>query len=294
VLVHVSLAGICETDLQIIRGYMGFEGVLGHEFVGVAETGIYRGQRVVGEVNCGCRECEQCLAGLSGHCPHRTVLGILNRDGAFAEFLQLPEANLHRVPDEVSTRAAVFTEPLAAAFQLGEQVRLSPGLRTLVIGDGRLGNLCAQVLKLHGCHVLVIGKHERKLSVLEHLGIRTQLLTDTKLNRVADLVVDCTGSATGLPLALELVKPRGTIVLKTTVAAEHRLSMAPVVIDELRIIGSRCGPFSRALEALRNREVEVEALIEAVYPFDRALEALDRARNTPALKVLLAAHSEAE
>ena len=286
-LVRVLLSGICETDLQIVRGYMNFEGILGHEFVGIAETGPLRGQRVVGEINCPCQQCEMCRAGLPGHCPERSVLGILNRDGAFAEFLQLPDGNLHAVPDEVPTRVAVFTEPLAAAFQIAEQVRLSSDLRTIVLGDGRLGILCAQVLRIHGCHVTVVGKHAHKLAVVERLGIPTQLLSETPLQRTADLVVDATGGATGLPLALELVKPRGTIVLKTTIAAEHRLTLAPVVIDEVRIIGSRCGPFPRALEALKRHEIEVEPLIEAVYSLSEGIEAFERARTTPALKILL-------
>lgn len=286
-LIRVLMAGICETDLQIVRGYMSFEGVLGHEFVGVAESGPLRGQRVVGEINCACQQCETCRAGLPGHCPQRTVLGILSRDGAFADFLQLPDGNLHVVPDEIPTREAVFTEPLAAAFQIAEQVRLSGDLRTIVLGDGRLGILCAQVLRVHGCHVTLIGKHAEKLAVVERLGIPTQLLDEVLPRHTADLVVDATGGATGLPLALELVKPRGTVVLKTTIAAEHRLTLAPVVIDEVRIIGSRCGPFPRALEALKNHEVDVEPLIEAVYPLAQAIEAFDRARTTPALKILL-------
>lgn len=286
-LVRVVLAGICETDMQIVKGYMSFEGVLGHEFVGVAESGPLRGQRVVGEINCACQACETCLAGLPGHCPHRSVLGILNRDGAFAEFLQLPDDNLHAVPEDLPTRWAVFTEPVAAAFQVPEQVRLAADVRAYVLGDGRLGNLCAQVLRLHGCHVTVVGKHATKLAVLERMGIPTQLLSETPLRRVADLVVDATGSARGLPLALELVRPRGTVVLKTTIAAEHRLTLAPIVIDEIRVVGSRCGPFPRALEALRKREIDVEPLIHAVYPLRDALDAFERAGQAPALKVLL-------
>jgi threonine dehydrogenase-like Zn-dependent dehydrogenase len=288
VLIRVLGAGICETDLQLVRGYMGFRGVLGHEFVGVVETGAWRGRRVVGEINCSCGTCAECRNGLQNHCPHRTVLGILNRDGAFADFVSLPLENLHPVPESVSDVDAVFTEPLAAAFQIPAQIALQSEQEVIVLGDGRLGNLCAQVLKLSGCRVTVVGKHERKLALVARLGISSVALDDLEVRRCADLVIDCTGSPTGLPLALRLVRPRGTIVLKTTVAGEQTLALAPIVIDEVTIVGSRCGPFERALQALERREIDVSSLVDGVLPLEQAVSALDRARTEPVFKLLLA------
>ena len=285
--VRVLCAGICETDLQLQRGYMGFQGVLGHEFVGIPLDGVFRGQRVVGEINCPCHACKLCLSGLSNHCPERTVLGILGRDGAFADVLCLPEANLHPVPDQVDTHAAVFTEPLAAAFQIPEQVALDAATRVIVLGDGRLGNLCAQVLSLHGCQVLVVGKHPAKLERLGRLGIRTQLLEAAEPARQADVVVDCTGSAAGFETAQRFLRPRGTLVLKTTVAGVQTLPLAPLVIDKITVIGSRCGPFPPALAALQRREVEVRSLIDAVHPLALGSAALREAGASGRMKVLL-------
>jgi threonine dehydrogenase-like Zn-dependent dehydrogenase len=256
--------------------------------VGVAETGPWCGRRVVGEINCVCGTCRDCRGGRRNHCPNRTVLGIVKRDGAFADFVRLPQENLHLVPDDVSDTDAVFAEPLAAAFRIGEQIPLVAGQVAIVLGDGRLGNLCAQVLRLADCRVTVVGKHERKLTVLSQLGIATAKLDDFRERRCSDLVVDCTGSPSGLPLALEVVRPRGTIVLKTTVAGEQTLALAPVVIDEVTIVGSRCGPFGRALEALARREVDVAALCDGVAPLEEGVAALDRARSKPVLKLLLA------
>ena len=289
VMVRVLRAGICETDLQLIRGYMGFRGVLGHEFVGVAEAGAYIGRRVVGEINCSCWQCATCLAGRPTHCPNRTTLGIDRHDGAFADFIAVPERNLHVVPDSVPTDAAVFTEPLAAAFQIPAQLPVNRTDRVVVLGDGRLGNLCAQVLAGISDRVIVIGKHPEKLALLQALGIETALLGDLQAGDGggADLVVDCTGSETGLPTALRLVRPRGTIVLKTTVAGTQTLAWAPFVIDEVTLIGSRCGPFDRALEALERGEVSVKPLISERYDLSKGVEALDRARAKAVLKVLL-------
>jgi len=286
VLVRVMKAGLCETDLQLIRGYMGFRGVLGHEFVGIAESGQFRGQRVVGEINCACRQCDTCRAGLMTHCPHRSVLGILNHDGAFAEFVSVPEVNLHAVPDSVSTEHAVFTEPLAAAFQILEQIPIDKSQRVIVLGDGRLGNLCAQVLSATGCHLTVLGKHTRKLSLLARRGIDTALVNDVLFEREADVVVDCTGSAGGFQVAVKLLKPRGTLVLKTTVAGTPPLSLAPLVIDEITVIGSRCGPFVPALRALKEQRVDVDSLIEGTYSLNNAIAAFERATSTPTLKLL--------
>ncbi len=287
VLVRVLRAGICETDLQLIRGYMGFRGVLGHEFVGIAESGPFAGRRVVGEINCSCWRCETCLAGRPTHCPHRSVIGILNHDGAFADFVAVPQRNLHVVPDSVATDLAVFTEPLAAAFQIPAQLPLRREDRVVVLGDGRLGNLCAQVLASLCDRVLVIGKHTAKLAILRKLGLETCLLEDRPRERLADVVVDCTGSESGLPTALELVRPRGTVVLKTTVAGTQSMPWAPIVIDEVRIVGSRCGPFDRALAALERGEVQVQPLISDRFKLSNGLAALERAQSKDALKILL-------
>ncbi|HEX6974620.1 MAG TPA: alcohol dehydrogenase catalytic domain-containing protein [Vicinamibacterales bacterium] len=289
VLVRALRAGICETDLQLIRGYHGgFTGILGHEFVGIAQSGVHAGRRVVGEINCSCWKCPACLAGRHGHCPTRTVIGILRRDGAFADLIALPERNLHAVPDEIDTDIAVFTEPLAAAFQIPSQIAISRADRIVVLGDGRLGNLCAQVLASLSDRVTVIGKHAEKLALLDALGIQTQLLSGVAdPERTADIVVDCTGSPTGLETAVRLVRPRGTIVLKTTVAAEHTLSLASVVVDEITIVGSRCGPFDRALQALAAGLIQVKPLISERFDLDDGVRALARASEKGVLKVLL-------
>ena len=287
VLVRVLTAGVCETDLQLIRGYMGFRGVLGHEFVGVAETGPFAGRRVVGEINCACRHCNLCRMGLVTHCANRTVLGILQHDGAFAEMIAVPQANLHVVPDDMPTDVAVFTEPVAAAFQIPAQIPIRRGDRIVVLGDGRLGNVCAQVLAGLSEDVLVVGKHPEKLSLLSSLGLRTTLLADAPRDRGADIVVDCTGSESGLPAALTMVRPRGTIVLKTTVAGEQTLAWAPFVIDEITLVGSRCGPFDQALKALAEGRVTVAPLISERFELARGVEALEHARTKPVLKVLL-------
>ena len=287
VLVQVLCAGICETDLQLIRGYMGFRGVLGHEFVGVPEDGPYAGRRVVGEINCSCWQCDTCLAGRPTHCPNRTTIGIVNHDGAFADFIAIPQRNLHLVPDSVTTDAAVFTEPLAAAFQIPAQLPLNRTDRVVVLGDGRLGNLCAQVLAERCDRLLVVGKHPEKLALLRSLGIATALLADLPADRLADIVVDCTGSETGLPTALTLVRPRGTIVLKTTMAGSQQLPWAPIVIDEVTIVGSRCGPFDRALEALAAGRTSVLPLISGRFDLSSGVEALEAAKRRGVLKVLL-------
>ncbi|MFN5198947.1 MAG: MDR/zinc-dependent alcohol dehydrogenase-like family protein [Planctomyces sp.] len=286
ILVDVLQAGICETDLQLCQGYMGFQGILGHEFVGIARTGQFAGQRVVGEINCPCHHCDTCRRGLISHCPHRTVVGILNHDGAFADTVLIPESGLHAVPDSISTETAVFVEPLAAACRIPQQIAMD-GQRVTVLGDGRLGNLCAQVLRHHGCHVHVIGKHPTKLNLLRELGINSSLLADLSPDRSSDIVVDCTGSPTGLTTALQLVRPCGTIVLKTTVAATQTLHMAPFVIDEITLLGSRCGPFTDALQLLANGAITVAPLLSASYPLEDAEIAFTHAARKDTLKVLL-------
>ena len=286
-LVRVVRAGVCETDLQLIKGYMGFRGVLGHEFVGVAESGPFVGRRVVGEINCACGHCETCRSGLNTHCPHRTVLGILGHDGAFADLIAVPQRNLHLVPDALSDDVAVFTEPVAAACQIAMQVTVRPDDRVVVLGDGRLGNLCAQVLARLSRRTLVVGKHEEKLALLLSMGIDAARLSDPLDERSADIVVDCTGSETGLPTALKLVRPRGTIVLKTTVAGVQTMAWAPFVIDEVTLVGSRCGPFDQALLALERGHVQVQPLISDRFTLSRGIDALARAQTNPVLKVLL-------
>jgi threonine dehydrogenase-like Zn-dependent dehydrogenase len=288
VLVKVNLAGICATDLQIFQGYMGFCGVPGHEFVGSVSEGPrdILGKRVVGEINFGCGRCENCARGLSRHCPNRSVMGILNADGAFAEYVAVPAANLHLVPDKVSDEEAVFTEPLAAAFEILEQVQLDPGDQVLVLGDGKLGNLCAQVLRLTGASVTALGKHEEKLKLIKRAGIRTILLADWQ-PRHFDVVVEATGSASGLELALGAVRPRGTLIFKSTIAGNHDVSLASIVINEITVVGSRCGLFPPALEALEQKSVSVMPLIEKIYPLNEGIEAVGHAARPGTKKILL-------
>jgi threonine dehydrogenase-like Zn-dependent dehydrogenase len=286
--VKVRLAGICSTDLQILKGYMNFRGIPGHEFVGsVTEgPGDIAGKRVVGEINFGCGQCEFCARDLSRHCPNRSVMGILKADGAFAEYVSVPIANLHVVPDSISDEEAVFTEPLAAACEILTQIQLNPGDEVLVLGDGKLGNLCAQVLRLTGAKITALGKHPEKLALIKKLGVRTLLLDDWKL-RAFDVVVEATGSASGLELALNALRPRGTLVLKSTIAGEHQLSLAPLVINEITVIGSRCGLFTLALEALEEKTVSVTPLIEKVYPLREGIEAVTHAAESGTRKILL-------
>lgn len=287
VLVRVLRAGICETDLQLMRGYRPFRGVLGHEFVGIALGGACEGRRVAGEINCSCWSCDTCRAGRANHCPHRTVIGIVDHDGAFADLIAVPERNLHPIPDGVETDAAVFTEPLAAAFRIQEQLTIRRQDRVVVLGDGRLGNLCAQVLAGVTNHLLVVGKHPEKLAILRSVGIDTCALDERPTDRTADIVVDCTGSPSGLPTALSLVRPRGTIVLKTTIAGEHSLAPWPIVVDEVTIVGSRCGPFAPALAALASGAVDVRPLVSERFDLSDGIRALSRAGEPGVLKVLL-------
>jgi threonine dehydrogenase-like Zn-dependent dehydrogenase len=303
-LIRVLLIGICNTDLEIVKGYMGFQGVLGHEFVGVVEEiygdvaqGRYehlRGKRVVGEINAACSrsDCFYCQRGMPTQCPERTTLGILNRDGAFAEYLRLPVENLHVVPEHVRDEEAVFVEPLAANFEMLEQVHLKPTESVVILGDGKMGQLAAQVLTLSGCEVAMIGKHEEKLALVKKRGVHTYLLDNTQNfvlehGRWVDVVVECSGSAQGLEMALRLTRPRGTLILKSTVAASSTLNLAPIVIDEIRVQGSRCGPFAPALRALSQRLVDVRPLISARYTLDEGLDAFERAAQNGVLKVLV-------
>lgn len=280
---RVRFAGICDTDLQLARGYMGFRGILGHEFVAEDESG----RRVTAEINQPCWGCATCAAGRPGHCPSRTVLGISGRDGAMAEEVWVDPRTIHAIPDGVGDEEAVFVEPLAAAYRVSEQVELGGGTRVAVLGDGKLGALCAWVARAEGARVCWIGKHPEKLAIAGE-GIET-LTTDGAAGRRKgfDVVIEATGSTGGLEAATELARPTGTVVLKTTVAEPHRLSLAPVVIDELRVLGSRCGPFPRAIEALASGAVDVRPLIEAVYPLSSGEEAFARAARRGARKILL-------
>jgi threonine dehydrogenase-like Zn-dependent dehydrogenase len=285
VVLRVRMAGICDTDLQLARGYMGFRGVLGHEFAGEAADG----RRVTAEINNACHACPTCAAGRPGHCPNRTVLGIVAHDGAMADLVAVPGRNLHAIPDAIDDREAVFIEPLAAAYRIAEQLPLGPDVRAAVLGDGKLGLLCAWVLRDAGARVRLVGKHPEKLARAGE-GVATTLLDEAgALGRPFDLVVEATGSPTGLATALGLVRPCGTVVLKTTVAGPHEVNLAPAVVDEVRVIGSRCGPFPRAIEALRDRRIDVRPLIEREFPLDEAEAAFAAASARGARKVLLRA-----
>ena len=287
-LVRVLHAGICNTDIELTRGYYPFAGIPGHEFVGVVEQGPVAliGHRVVGEINAVCGTCRACLAGRRTHCERRTVLGIVSRHGAFADYLILPAENLHPVPDAVSSDAAVFTEPLAAALEIQEQVPIDPRDRVLVIGDGKLGQLVAQTLALTGCALLVVGRHDAKLAVLAARGIETGR-ADRATRGAFDMAVECTGNPEGFAVAQRAVRPRGTVVLKSTYAGALTLDASAVVVHELTLVGSRCGPFAPALRLLAERRVDVEPLIHARYPLAEALTALEHAERPGVLKVLL-------
>jgi threonine dehydrogenase-like Zn-dependent dehydrogenase len=289
-LVRVRQAGICSTDLEITKGYMGFSGILGHEFVGEVVQSVDRslvGQRVVGEINVVCGRCDLCMSGLSSHCRNRSVLGIVNRDGAFADYLRLPAMNLHALPASVDDDAATFVEPLAAAYQVLKQLNFEGRKWVTVLGDGRLGLLVAQVLRDANCQVRVIGKHPQKLALCEKWSIRSRPLADIIPRHDQDVVIDCTGSASGFELALKMVRPRGTIVLKTTTAAGKPLNLAPVVIDEINIIGSRCGPFREAIRALAEKRVDITSLIHRRMKLEQGVEAMELAGRPGVLKVIL-------
>jgi threonine dehydrogenase-like Zn-dependent dehydrogenase len=287
-LVRVTLAGICNTDLEMVRGYYPFTGVPGHEFVGEvvsAEAREWIGRRVVGEINAGCGSCATCRAGRRTHCPARTVLGIKGRNGAMAECLTLPLENLHAVPDGVADEVAVFTEPLAAALEVQEQVAIGAGTRVVVIGDGKLGQLVARTLAAH--HPTVVGRHPRKLSLLSRLGIETAAAADLA-PREADVVVECTGNPDGLALAREVVRPRGTIVLKSTYHGDVTVNLSGIVVDEVTLVGSRCGPFAPALALLAGGAVTVTDLIDDRFALADGVRAFARAAEHGVLKVLVA------
>lgn len=293
-LVRVVLAGICGTDLELARGYMDFDGIPGHEFVGVVEEvagsaeeiARWVGRRVVADINLGCGTCEACGSGLGRHCSYRTVLGILGKDGAHAEKLTVPVRNLHEVPDSVPDTDAVFIEPLAAACEILDQVRVGGKDRVLVVGDGRLGQLAARLMRTVAGSVTVLGRHRAKLGLLADLGI--EAITDgSALLPDYDLAIDASGSPSGMYAAARLLRPRGTLVLKSTYQGERPLPIARLVIDEISIIGSRCGRFEAAIPRLVSREVRVEDLVTETYPLAEALRAYERSAASGVLKVLL-------
>lgn len=289
--------GVCATDLEICRGYMNFKGVLGHEFVGIVESVTDKahkklvGQRVVGSINCVCGKCDMCQRGLREHCRQRTVLGIAGRDGCFAQKFSLPVVNLLTVPDSVDDDQAVFVEPLAAAYQILRQIRIEGRPYITVLGDGRLGLLCAQVMSQLNATVRLVGKHPEKLELCEKWGVKHRLLNDVGLRADQDIVVDCTGSASGLETAMGMVRPRGTIVLKTTVAPSpqsEKIDLSPLVIHEIQVVGSRCGPFPEAIAALASGKIDVVSLISRRFKLADGAEALQRAQTDRQLiKVLL-------
>lgn len=286
-LVRVLQAGICNTDLELVRGYYPYTGVLGHEFVGRVEAGPdLVGRRVVGEINAVCHQCRACLEGRRTHCENRTVLGIVNRDGAFAEYLTLPLENLHPVPDQVSTDAATFTEPLAAALEIRQQITVTDADHVLVVGDGKLGQLIAQTLALTGCELLAVGRHQEKLDLLEQHGIRTGLADRVEPRRY-DVAVECTGNADGFALAQQALRPRGTLVMKSTYAGNLTFDASAVVVNEITLVGSRCGPFPPAIRLLAEQKVDVESLIDARYPLREGLAAMEHAARRGTMKVLL-------
>jgi threonine dehydrogenase-like Zn-dependent dehydrogenase len=288
-LVRVIYAGICATDREIMKGYMGFSGVPGHEFSGVVEEAAEKsllGKRVTGSINIGCRTCPYCASGLSNHCPDRDVLGILNKDGAFAEFLTLPLENIYLLPDSVSLQEGVFAEPLAAAFEITRQVKVSSGMKAAVLGDGKLGLLATLVLQRTGCDLTLIGRHGDRLTAFKEKGMAVSPGVKG-LSRNFDITVDCTGSEAGLVEAISITKPRGIVVLKSTIAKRNDDILNQVVIDEITLIGSRCGPFEPAISAIAEGSINVRPFISAVFPLEDGLRAMEEAAKPTSLKVLL-------
>lgn len=288
-LIRVSLAGICATDLHLIDGYMQFSGVLGHEMVGIVRDGStqWKGKRVACEINCVCGSCVMCQSGLANHCTQRSVLGIAGRDGCFADYVAVPERNLHEIPDKLTDEEAVFIEPVAAACQVLAQCPIDSRMCVSVVGSGRLGLLVAQVLAETGCRLTVIGRNRAKLVRAEKKGVQAIHVDELVATADRDVVVDCSGSPQGLELAMSLVRPRGTIVLKSTHAGAGGANLAPVVVNEVTIVGSRCGPFGEAINALARQAVEVRSMISRTFSLDQALEALQAARDPSNLKILL-------
>ena len=287
-LVRVLVASVCNTDIELTRGYYPYAGVPGHEFVGIVEEGAdeLAGRRVVGEINAVCGDCEACRHGRPTHCERRDVLGIIGRNGAFAEYLTLPAANLHVVPEDVDADRAVFTEPLAAALEIQEQIAIHETDRVLVVGDGKLGQLIARTIALTGCALTVAGRHRAKLDLLQTAGIST-VDGGAIAARSFDLAIECSGSADGFALARKAVRPRGTLVMKSTYAGELTFNASSLVVDEITLIGSRCGPFAPALQLLAERRIDPTPLIHARYSLNDTLAAFEHAQRPGVLKVLV-------
>jgi 2-desacetyl-2-hydroxyethyl bacteriochlorophyllide A dehydrogenase len=286
--IKVTYAGICDTDVQLAAGYMSFEGVPGHEFVGFVTEGAadWLGKRVVGEINCACGVCNQCLAGRANHCEYRTALGIAGRDGCFAEYFMLPGVNLYEVPEVIPDEKAVFAEPLAAALNVTELTHVPPAAQVAVVGDGKLGFLVAQVVSLLGADVAIVGHHPGRADKLARMGRPVPMLKpDDAPEKHYDVVVECTGAADGLEHALRYVRPRGTVVLKTTIADPYNVDLSAAVVNEITVAGNRCGPFAPALKLLAEGLVDPTPLIEQVHPFGELADVL--ARGAPGLKHLI-------
>jgi len=290
-LIKIHKAGICSTDLELVKGYYPYTGILGHEFVGEvveSEDASWVGQRVVGEINVVCNQCEQCLNGRPTHCENRTVLGIVNRAGTFAEVTTLPVDNLHRVPDSVPDEMAVFTEPLAAALEIQDQINIKPTDRVLLVGAGRLGQLIAQTLALTGCDLRVVARHAHQQNLLKARGIK--IISEEEIQPWRwDVVVEATGSPSGFALARKAIRPRGTLVMKSTYKGEMSVNFSSIVVDEINILGSRCGPFEPALRLMEARQVDPTVLIADEFKLDEALKAFERAAEAGVLKVLVEA-----
>lgn len=291
-LIKVNTIGICNTDYEITKGYMGYKGVLGHEFTGVveeinADDKSLLNKRVVGEINCGCGECEWCNQGLERHCPNRSTLGIWQREGCFAEYVCLPVKNLLEIPENVSDEEAVFTEPLAAALEILEQIHIPPYKKIAVLGDGKLGLMIALALNAAGLDLILIGKHENKLEIAKKQGVKTKLLSDVEVKKEYDFVVEATGSISGFETSLALTKPRGTLILKSTIAASKEFNFAPVVVDEITIVGSRCGQFAPALRLLESGRIDVKPLISDIFELDESIAAFERNKEKSSIKVIV-------
>jgi len=297
-LVRISMTGICNTDLEIIRGYAGFEGTIGHEFVGVVERSSERpelvGKRVVGEINAGCGKCKLCLEGDPRHCEIRTVLGIHNREGCHAEYISLPAVNLISVPDNVSDEEAVFAEPLAAAYGIMEQVEILRETKVAVIGDGKLGLLCAMTLLLRTKDLTLIGKHRNKMAIAEKCGAKAVLSEEVTSEMFGkfDVVVEASGNETGFATAADLVRPRGKIVLKSTFAGTPKWEAAKIVVNEITVVGSRCGRFEPAVRLLSERSVPVTDLIDDIFDLENGVEAMSKAGKKGSMKILLSIASD--
>ena len=296
-LIRVTIAGICNTDYEITKGYMGYVGILGHEFVGVVEDvnstkeeeRIWIGKRVVAEISYGCNDpsCEWCAIKNYRHCPNRHTLGIWKKDGCFAEYITMPVNVLFEVPKKVSDEQAVFVEPLAAACEITEQLHIEPMHRILVLGDGKLGLTTALALQAQNFDVTLVGKHKNKLDIAKNQGVKTKLLEELKIENVYDVVVEATGSVNGFETSMTLTKPRGVLVLKSTVATGKELNLAPIVINEITVLGSRCGQFPPALRLLENNKIDFHPMISKIYSIDDAIEAFESNKLKDTVKILI-------